>query len=168
MCRLPHPRHGLTAEVSDVHQPDITGGTAVHGRDGTTATAMIPTAASRRPLRSARRQERRYRHGRIAEARRCGRRSSAQPPKQPPASRPADYPFRTGAATLAIRTSALRLCNQATRSARTDPLASCWAFRSLRAHFASAICGRDKGVMARVDFRLGLRLARLSTLSQSE
>jgi hypothetical protein len=41
MCRLPHPSDGLTAEVSDVHQPDLTGGTAVHGRDGTTAAEMI-------------------------------------------------------------------------------------------------------------------------------
>ena len=36
-------------------------------------------------------------NGRIAPARRCGRRVSARPPKQPPGGRPADYPIRTTA-----------------------------------------------------------------------
>jgi len=64
------------------------------------------------------------RKGRAATTRRRRRRTAPSMTEQPPRPSSPSSSFRTGAATLAIRTSALRLCNRATRSARPIRLLS--------------------------------------------
>jgi hypothetical protein len=63
------------------------------------------------------------RPGRIAEACRCGRRSSARPRKQPPAVHPADGPFRTKAATRSASATCLHLVQSSDAAHATKLLA---------------------------------------------
>lgn len=126
-------------------------------RDASVADAVPIRRRSAAPLTPAfvtqRARVRRRGHarlGRIAEARRRGRRCSARPPKQPPACWPADCPFRTDPATR-LRVPAVRRGLVCATTPRPNP---------------NARIGRSRRALSdRSTTRSGQRSARFSCVS---